>query len=119
MRYSLLEKTCCALAWATRRLRHYMIFHTTMLISKMDPIKYILQKPELTGRIAHWKMLLSEYDIQYVTHKAIKGSVLLEYLAHQPMEDYKSMRLDFLDEDVMYMRDYEIPDPEEGPKPGS
>jgi ribonuclease HI len=119
IRYSMLEKTCCALAWAARRLRQYMICHTIMLISKMDPIKYIFEKPGLTGRIARWQMLLSEYDIQYVTQKAIKGSVLSEYLAHQPVEDYQSMRLDFPDEDVMYIRDYEIPGPEEGPEPGS
>lgn len=59
----MLEQTCCALAWAARRLRQYMIFHTTMLISKMDPINYIFEKPGLTGRIARWQMLLSEYDI--------------------------------------------------------
>lgn len=33
-RYSLLEKTCCALVWAAKRLRQYMINHTTWLISK-------------------------------------------------------------------------------------
>ena len=63
IRYSMLEKTCCALAWTARRLRQYMICHTTMLISKMDPINYIFEKPGLTGRIARWQMLLSEYDI--------------------------------------------------------
>ena len=31
-RYSLLEKTCYALAWAARRLRQYMLTHTTLLI---------------------------------------------------------------------------------------
>ena len=51
--YSLLEKTCCALAWAACRLRQYMLTHTTLLISKMDPIKYIFENPALTGRIAH------------------------------------------------------------------
>ncbi|XP_050876391.1 uncharacterized protein LOC127080106 [Lathyrus oleraceus] len=85
----------------------------------MDPIKYIFEKPVLTRRIARWQMLLSEYDIQYVTQKAIKGSVLPEYLVHQPVEDYQLMRLDFPNEDVMYIRDYEIPSPEEGPEPGS
>lgn len=44
----------------------------------MDSIKYIFEKPGLTGRIDCWKMLLSEYEIQYVTQKAIKGSVLSE-----------------------------------------
>jgi hypothetical protein len=51
-RYSMLEKTCCALAWATKLLRHYMVNHTTWLISKMDPIKYIFEKHALTRRIA-------------------------------------------------------------------
>ncbi|KAI5396376.1 hypothetical protein KIW84_062542 [Lathyrus oleraceus] len=38
----------------------------------MDPIKYIFEKPALTGRIARWQMLLSEYDIEYQSQKAIK-----------------------------------------------
>ena len=84
-RYSMLEKTCCALAWAAKRLRQYMINHTTWLISRTDPIKYIFEKPALTGRISCWQMLLSEYDIEYRAQKAIRGS---GHLAHQPIEDY-------------------------------
>ncbi|KAI5445725.1 hypothetical protein KIW84_013814 [Lathyrus oleraceus] len=72
IRYSMLEKTCCALAWAAKRLHQYMLNHTTWLISKMDPIKYIFEKPALTGRISRWQMLLSEYDIKYRSQKAIK-----------------------------------------------
>lgn len=71
-RYSLLEKTCYALAWAARRLRQYMICHTTLLISKMDLMKYTFEKPALTRRLVRWHMLLFEYDIQYVTQKSIK-----------------------------------------------
>jgi len=81
MNYSLLERTCCALVWASHRLRQYMLSHTTWLISKMDPVKYIFEKPALTGRIARWQFLLSEFDIVYVTQKAIKGSALANYLA--------------------------------------
>ena len=55
---------CYILAWAAKRLRQYMLNHMTWLISKMDPIKYIFEKPALTGRIARWQMLLSEYDIE-------------------------------------------------------
>ncbi|XP_050890806.1 uncharacterized protein LOC127096254 [Lathyrus oleraceus] len=40
-------------------------------------------------------------------------------ITHQYVEDYKSMRLDFPDEDVMFIRDYRIPDPIEGPESGS
>ena len=71
-RYSLLEKTCCALAWAACRLRQYMLTHTTLLISNMDPIKYIFEKPALSRRIARWQMILTEYDIQYTTENVFK-----------------------------------------------
>nr|XP_016457748.1 PREDICTED: uncharacterized protein LOC107781542 [Nicotiana tabacum] len=33
----------------------------------MDPLKYILQKPMPTGRLAKWKILLTEFDFVYVT----------------------------------------------------
>jgi len=52
MNYSLLERTCCALVWEAHRLRQYMQNYTTWLVSKMDPVKYIFEKPTLTGRIA-------------------------------------------------------------------
>ena len=53
-KYSSLEKICCALSWAAQRLRQYMLYHTTWLIAKLDPIKYIFEKPSLSGRIARW-----------------------------------------------------------------
>ncbi|XP_050919422.1 uncharacterized protein LOC127136961 [Lathyrus oleraceus] len=118
-RYSLLENTCCALAWAVKRLRQYMVTHTTLLISKMDPIKYIFEKPALTGRAARWQMALTEYDIQLVTQKAINGSVLSDYFAHHPIEDYQPMKFDFLDEDILIIRECNISGPEEGPESGS
>ena len=67
----LVEKTCCALAWASKKLRQYMLYYTTWLVSRMDPIKYIFEKPALTGKIAQWQVLLSEFDILFVARKAI------------------------------------------------
>ena len=66
-------------------------------------------------------MLLSEHDIEYRTQKAIKGSVLVECLTHQPFDDYHPVELDFLDADVMYLKvKYcDEPFPEEGPDPES
>ena len=46
-------------------------------------------------------MLLSEFDIVYITRKAIKGSVIANCLAELPIEDYESMKFDFPDEDIM------------------
>ena len=96
-----------------------MLTHTTLLISKMDPIKYIFEKPALSGRIAGWEMILTEYDIQYTTQKAIKGSVLVDHLAHQAVEDYQSMKLEFPDEDIITFDNYEEIRPYDGPQQGS
>lgn len=85
-KYSILKKPCCAFAWASICLRQYMLTYTNGLISKMDPINYIFEKPALTERIARWLMSLSEFDIQYVTQKAIKGKVLSEYFAHHQLK---------------------------------
>ncbi|RDY01049.1 Retrovirus-related Pol polyprotein, partial [Mucuna pruriens] len=51
-RYSALERTCYALVWAAKRLRPYMLSHTTWLVAKNDHVKYIFETPTLTGRIA-------------------------------------------------------------------
>ena len=52
--YIAIEKKCCALAWASRKLWQYMLYFTTRLISRMDPIKYIFEKPGLIGNISRW-----------------------------------------------------------------
>ncbi|XP_028216650.1 uncharacterized protein LOC114398680 [Glycine soja] len=62
MNYSLLERTCCALVWVAHRLRQYMQSHTTWLVSKMDPVKYIFEKPTLTGWIAQWQEGVEDED---------------------------------------------------------
>ena len=95
-----------------------MLTHTTLLISKMDPIKYIFEKPALSQRIARWQMILTEYNIQYTTQKAIKGSVVADHLAHQAVDDYQSIHFEFPGERIMLVTNYEGPRPDEGPEPG-
>ena len=46
-------------------------------------------------------MLLLEFDIVYITRKAIKCSVIVDCLAELPIKDYEPMKFDFLDEDIM------------------
>ena len=64
-------------------------------------------------------MILTEYDIQYTTHKAIKGSVLADHLAHQDVEDYQSMKFEFSDEYIMTLDNCEAISPHDGPEQGS
>lgn len=46
-----------------------MLNHKTKLIAKIDPLKYLLNKAALIGRLAKWFIILSEYEIEYVVHK--------------------------------------------------
>ena len=85
----------------------------------MDPIKYIFEKPALSGRIARRQMILTKYDIQYTTQKEIKGSILADHLAHQAVDDYQSMNFEFPDENIMLLIDCEKPGPYDGPGQGS
>ena len=66
-KYSPLEKTCVALVWATHKLIHYMLAYKVLLIARMDPLKYLMEKPVQDGKTAKWVLLLLEFDIKYVT----------------------------------------------------
>ena len=66
-KYSPLEKTCVALVWVTCKLRHYMLAFKVLLFARMDPLKYLMEKLVQDGKTAKWVLLLSKFDIKYVT----------------------------------------------------
>jgi hypothetical protein len=49
-KYSVMEKYCLSLVWATQKLRHYMMAYPVQLISRHDPIRYLFEKLALVGR---------------------------------------------------------------------
>jgi hypothetical protein len=69
----------------------------------MDPIKYLFEKPGLSGRTARWQLLLAEFDITYVTQKSIKGRALADHLAAHPLPDYQPRKTEFPDEHILMM----------------
>ncbi|XP_070055437.1 uncharacterized protein [Nicotiana tomentosiformis] len=91
-RYSLMERTCCALTWISQKLRHYFYAYTTYLISRMDPLKYIFQKPMPTGKLAKWKILFRKFDIIWQKN-LING-------------EYKPLKMYFPDEEVSFVGEY-------------
>ena len=103
MKYVMIERLCLALVWATRRLRHYMIEYSVHLISRLDPLRYLFDRPTLTGRLMRWLVLLTEFDIQYVSQKSIKGSIVADHLASLPTSEDRPVDDDFPDEEFVAM----------------
>ena len=71
-RYSPAEKIALALITIARKLRPYFQAHTIEVYTDC-PLKLILQKPELSGRLTKWVVELSGFDIRYTPKAAIKG----------------------------------------------
>ena len=97
-RYSHLEKLILALVMASTKLRHY--FETHRIHVKTNyPIKSVLRKPELSGRMAKWSVKLSTYDLVYESRTAIKSQTLADFVADfsidiQPEVDLEVQQLD-------------------------
>ncbi|GLJ28700.1 hypothetical protein SUGI_0565680 [Cryptomeria japonica] len=46
-------------------------------------------------------MILSEFDIEYVDRKAIKGKVIADQLGEAPLQDDHPLQVEFLDVDIL------------------
>jgi ribonuclease HI len=103
--YSPIEKHCLALIFAVKKLRHYMLAHKIILISKVDPLKYLMTRPMLIGRLAKWAIILTDFDITYTPQKAIKGRVLADFLAAHPIQDNSSLKCDFPNEETLHIEE--------------
>lgn len=81
LNYSPIENIYLALIFALQKLRHYLLTMMIHLISRVNPLKYIMSHPSVQGCIAKWTILLSKFDIHYVPQRAIKGQALVDFLA--------------------------------------
>ena len=85
-KFDLVEKTCLIMIWATRKLSHYFQSYKIQAVSKIDPLRYLFQVSALTGKISRWLVLLTKFDIKYITTKVIKGRAVTEFLALNTVE---------------------------------
>jgi hypothetical protein len=44
------------------------------------PLKKILQKPNLSGRLVNWSVELGQFDIEFHPRTSVKGQVLADFL---------------------------------------
>ncbi|XP_013607985.1 PREDICTED: uncharacterized protein LOC106314700 [Brassica oleracea var. oleracea] len=78
--YSHLEKLALALIVAARKLQPYYQAHPIVVVTSF-PVKLVLHKPEVSGRLAKWAVELAEYDVIFRPATAIKSQVLADFVA--------------------------------------
>ena len=80
-----------------------MTEYSVHLISRLDPLRYLFDRPALTGRLMRWLVLLIEFNIQYVSLKSIKESIVTDHLALLPTSEERPVDDDFPNEEFVAM----------------
>jgi hypothetical protein len=80
-RYPQMEKLALvfALIIASRKLHPYFQAHTIRVLAEY-PLKNVLHKLDLSGRLANWAIELEEFDIEFLPRNAVKGQALVDFL---------------------------------------
>ncbi|KAL6332056.1 hypothetical protein AAG906_020735 [Vitis piasezkii] len=78
-RYSKMEQTTLTLRSASQKLHTYFQAHSVVVLTD-QPLRNILHKPDLTGRMLQWAIELSEYEIEYQSRLSMKGQVMADFV---------------------------------------
>ncbi|XP_024028291.1 uncharacterized protein LOC112093653 [Morus notabilis] len=64
----------------SRKLRPYFQSHPIIVLTS-HPLRQVLQKPDMSGRLAKWSIELGEFEVKYKPRTAIKGQALAHFVA--------------------------------------
>ena len=101
LNYLLIEKLCLALVFSIQKMKHYFQAHVVRLISRANPIKFVMSKPVLSDRLARWYLQFQQFEIVYIPQKFVKGQALADFLADHPIPNDWELTDEFPDDDVM------------------
>ncbi|XP_058079759.1 uncharacterized protein LOC131227958 [Magnolia sinica] len=79
-RYPPLEKLALSLIISTRRLCPYFQTHSVIVLTD-SPLKQVLQRPEVSGRLTKWAIELGKFDVQFHPRITIKGQAVANFIA--------------------------------------
>ena len=80
-----------------------MTKYSVHLISRLNPLRYLFDRPALTGRLMRWLALLTEFNIQYVSQKSTEGNIVTDHLVSLPTSEDRLVDDDFPDEEFVTM----------------
>ena len=75
-----MEKLAFALVTVACKLKLYFQAHTVVVLTD-KPLQRVMSNPEAARQMVLWAIELSEFDVQYHPHTAIKGQVVSDFIA--------------------------------------
>lgn len=64
---------------ASRKLRHYFQGREIRMVTD-QPLRRILHKPDLSGRMVNWTMKLRQFQLEFVPRTSIKAQALVDFI---------------------------------------
>ncbi|GJX48809.1 reverse transcriptase domain-containing protein [Tanacetum coccineum] len=86
LNYSPMEKLVLSLVFTAKRLQRYFQAHPIAVIID-QPIKQIMSRPDVAGRLQKWSVMLGEHNITYWPRTSMKGQILAHFLVEKPGEN--------------------------------
>jgi hypothetical protein len=84
--YTTTEREALAVVYSCKKFRHYLLGYKVILHTDHNSLKYLVNKPDLTGRIVRWILLLQEFNYEVVI-KSGKANSNADYLSRQRGEE--------------------------------
>ncbi|XP_065050247.1 uncharacterized protein LOC103995026 [Musa acuminata AAA Group] len=79
-RYPPIEKLALALVLSAQKLCPYFQAHPVEVITN-QPLRQVLSKFDVAGRLLKWAVELGEHDVRYVPRTAIKAQSMADFIA--------------------------------------
>jgi hypothetical protein len=97
-KYSAMEPKALGIVYACKKYRHYLLGYKTIFHTDHDALKHLVNKPDLSGRIARWIILLQEFNYE-VRVKAGKANSNADYFSRMRGEPAEGdVEMEFPDE---------------------
>ena len=96
--YTTTEREALAVVYACKKFRHYLLGYKVTFHTDHDSLKYLVNKPDLSGRLARWILLLQEFTYE-VKFKPGNANANADYLSRQRgPPNLKALEIEFPDE---------------------
>jgi hypothetical protein len=79
-KYTTMEREALAVIYSYKKFRHYLLGYKVIFYTDHYSLKYLVNEPDLSGRIVRWILLLQEFNYEVVV-KSGKSNSNADYLS--------------------------------------